>query len=279
MSELLKNKFVDFEPEPERDLWAGIDKKLRVKKKTDFFSIWKKMAVAASVLIVLGSVLVGILVPENQKNKPSLVVNNNAFLNSSIDRAEAVASDIEPASVSSVTKSEKPLVVRVNPTTRPAIQSGSPQKEATYVAPVVETNENNGANLVVTKAEQPKVNSSPIPISPETPISEPSNPANDEPEVIETEWVIYEVPLKKKKEEVAPAKQRQLSNPSKTLNMNALNLEDVATFTTNQVSKVMNTPFMVKQEYENGHKNVTYEVDLKNIKIIQRKHKPIEREY
>lgn len=279
MSELLKNKFMDFEPEPERDVWASIEKELRPVSRKGFIPVWRKLAVAASLLILFGS---GIFYITNRTENPDTQI---VAIENIIPEVKTTTPQLPEETA--MTASEGPANAQTTPivpVSRSAAQkskSGTHQKTSTYIVQVTETYKDNQPQPVATEITQQKVTTPVAIVSENNPQENKSVQTEEEPE---TEWIVYEIPVRKKKaaQPVAPAPKnavKESRNSGNSLNLNNLEFDNVASFATQQLNKVINMPFNVKEEYKSNHKNVTYQLNLKNVKVVQKKQKPIEREY
>ncbi len=236
MSELLKNKFMDFEPEPERDVWVSIEKELHPGSQKGFIPVWRKLAVAASLLVIFG---LGVFYLNNKSNitpeSPMIITENRV--------PETIPAVAElPQSEEVVSDNDMSPSTQITPVSS-APQSGGAQTHAgthkktkTYIVQVTETYQGSESKPVATEVTQQKV-STPIAIVPD--IKEPEMNPSSVDEEPETEWIVYEIPVKKKTatEPVASVPKvknaiKESRNSGSSLNLNNLEFDNVASFAT-----------------------------------------------
>lgn len=281
----LKAKFADFEAEPERNVWAGIETALhpqQAKAIPVWGNTWKPWLVAASVALILAT---SVVFMQNTGNDAEIKKGDVAIVNPPSQTTEAnptieSENETENANPVEVIQNPNPDVVNVD-------NKNIKQRTKVYIVKVTEnydaSKESSAQNPVVTRVEKQQVQQ-PVIIAPANfPKEEPQNtvvnntPKNEKvaekPQETE-EWIVYEMPKKKKE----PTKKQTIfpqNTHNEVLNLNSMNFNDVAAFSAQKINKVINTPVKVNQ----NKGETTYEVKLGGIKIQHKAAKKVEREY
>lgn len=280
MSKSLKNKFLDYEAEPERDVWAGVERALQAKPKGAILPLWGvRWAMAAGVALVMG---VGIwnMLPQQVVPQPTETASTISTPTETHIPIPSVLNDEE--------KTQPPvpaqLVAQAAENPLPASNPRLKERTKVYVVKVTEQydDQNPQAQPLITKVEKQEVailpspklennNSQPVVVESKTEIPQEK--------VEKEEWIVYEMPSKKKKELTtqAPAKQTLLpqNNRKEVLNLNKPSLDDIAAFSSQQLNKVVNMPISVNQKGQ----STVYEVNLGGLRIQHKSAKKVEREY
>lgn len=280
MSKSLKNKFLDYEAEPERDVWAGVQQALQPKPKGAILPLWGiRWAMAAGVAVLMGVGLWNML-PQQVVQQPT-------------ETASAISTPQDtpiatPSSLDNEEKTQPPvpaqLVAQAEENPLPATNPRLKERTKVYVVKVTEQydDKNPQAQPLITKVEKQEVATLPSP-KPETPSSQPvvveAKTEVPQQKVEKEEWIVYEMPSKKKKEQTAqaPAKQTLLphNRGNEVLNLNKPSLDDIAAFSSQQLNKVVNMPISVNQKGQ----STVYEVNLGGVRIQHKSAKKVEREY
>lgn len=289
MSDLLKHKFADYEPEPERDLWAGIETQLHPRQGSFRPFKWQYWAVAAGIVMVLGVSIV--FMQKEGATNPTSSKQEIVAIDKKIDTAQNKEAQVN-TNVNQTPTAENTLVkAQEEPSLPPS--SSNPnlkQRTKTYIVKVTESyqEDKNGVaqNPIITKVEKQQVDK-PVIIAPApkeekqeqsilvSTVQNAVKQAEAQPKERE-EWIVYEMPTKKKKEIINPKQTIFPQNQhNDVLNLNQLSMEEVAAFSTEKLNRVVNSPIKVNRNSD----NTVYEVNLGGIKIKHKSPKKVEREY
>lgn len=289
MSDLLKHKFSDYEPEPERDLWAGIETQLHPGQAAIRLFQWQYWAVAAGIVMVLG---ISVVFMQNEATTNSVSPKEAIVaIDKKIDSTENKEVEVntnnnqtQAAETALVSTHEEAKIV-ANPA-----NTNLKQRTKTYIVKVTESyqEDKNGVaqNPVITKVEKQQVEK-PVIIAPApkeekqeqnilvSTVQNAVKQAEIQPKERE-EWIVYEMPTKKKKE---TGNQKQTIFPQNqhndVLNLNQLSMEELAAFSSEKLKKSVNSPVKINRNAN----NTVYEVNLGGIKIQHKSPKKVEREY
>lgn len=278
MKNILQQKFDDFEDEPDRDVWVAIETTLH-PKQAGLFSYRKYMwAAAASVAMLLG---IGYFSIYSSKKNPTEVVQNEAKIpkkerilppqNVAQPQEIVVETPVqtvaqEHISPTKATQSVKKIktadgrtliektetyivtekkIYEVEPKTKKEVQVGqSMEKQSVQVPTIVSPSEIRPvATTQVAEAQDTK--------------SEP--------------WKVYNLPAenttKQAAKVVAVAKHK---GQNTQLDLNHTNPVQLASFASQQLNKVANTPVTVNYKEDKKTNKVMYEIGFKDFKIVRK---------
>lgn len=289
---LFQEKFQDFEPELDRDIWAGIEAGIK-KRKLPFFSDYRRMAMVAAAVVLIFFVA-GIiwernqLIEENNVVKPSVakveknkntdnqlvkpkeeIKNNENTQNSASVLVEKEAEPKAKASKTNPFDSTKSKVWEQNliPTNLEVkvAQVVDKQQDIVVQTNLVEPKKEAKEELVIEKPKLPEMK--PI----EAMAATKNTPVND--------WKTIYVPSKPKLnkegqvlENVVVAQNKEDLN---SLDLSNFNLNNALVFASHKMEKLANKPLNVYHTEDSKQSHWTYIFKLKGFQITRKVHRDL----
>ena len=236
---LLQNKFQDFEPEPDRDIWAGIERAVRpvpLYKKMG----WYGYAAAAVVLLLL---TIGIGITDILYRQPGLPARSVA----AGDPAPVVKEDVGPLkSQATTTEAARPVRQTQNVAANPAA-TGSEEHPANANAIDAQNHERTPAQLLSI-----------------TPLKEKL------PDV-ETEIVAQEIKSIEPAPVLAAAKE-EVEGDRRRIDLDGLSLEDALSLAGNGLKKLATKPEKVLTSQDGTETIKTYRINFLDISFSKKTH-------
>ncbi len=284
MKNLFQEQFEDFEDEPDRDVWAAIEVELR-PKQAGIFAYRKYMwAAAASVAMLFGIGYFSIYLPKNQAvevaHQAVKVPENEPII--SPEKTEA------PEIVASETMPSTPVQTVVQETVSPTKATQSVkriktadgriliEKTETYIVTEKKTYEvepETKKQVQVAQSMEKQPVQSPTLVTPEEikPATSAVVAAVAQAEQKSEPWKVYNVPSQASNaptKSVKTTAKRQGNNTQ--LDLNNTNPVQLASFASQQLNKVANTPVKVNYKENKKTNQVKYEIGFKDFKIVRK---------
>jgi hypothetical protein len=287
---LFQEKFQDFEPEMERDIWAGIEMGIK-KRKVPFFSDYRRMVMVAAALVLIFFVI-GVMLERSQSTE----VGNNKVVAKVEENKKAENQAVMPKVEEKKMQNKVPVLVLKESEPKAKVSAPKPyvervksialetnQKVVESKVKVVESVDNGQVKVV-----QVNLNDGKEEIKVETILEKPKLPEMKAIEAVAAtkntpanDWKTIYVPTKtqpKKNNEgqiiesVAVAQNKEELN---TLDLSNFSLNNALVFASHKMEKLANKPLNVYHTEDNKQSHWTYIFKLKGFQITRKVHKAV----
>lgn len=283
MKNLFQQKFDDFEDEPDRDVWAAIEVELR-PKQAGIFAYRKYMwAAAASVAMLFGIGYFSMYSPKNQHvelaHQATKVPENASVISSEKTEAPEIAASEDTPSTPIQTVAQEVVSPTKATQSVKRIKTADGriliEKTETYIVTEKKTYEvepETKKEVQVAQSMEKQPVQSPTLVTPEeikpaTSVVVAAAQAEKESEP----WKVYNIPSQVENaaiKSVKAASKRQGHNTQ--LDLNKTNPVQLASFASQQLNKVANTPVKVNYKEDKKTNQIKYEIGFKDFKIVRK---------
>jgi len=286
---LFQEKFQDFEPELDRDIWAGIEMGIK-KKRVPFFSDYRRMAMVAAALVLIFFVI-GVMLERSQSTE-----GKNRGIAKIEERKKAENQVVVPKVEENKGQSNVPILVAKETEPKAKVSGPKPyvggvksialethQKAVESQVKVIESVDSAAVKLV-----QADVNDAKKGIKVETVLEKPKLPEMKSIEAVAAtkntpinDWKTIYVPKKTQPkrnnegqviENVVVAQNKEELN---TLDLSNFNLNNALVFASHKMEKLANKPLNVYHTQDNKQSHWTYIFKLKGFQITRKVHRSV----
>lgn len=283
MKNLFQQKFDDFEDEPDRDVWAAIEVELR-PKQAGIFAYRKYMwAAAASVAMLFGIGYFSMYSPKNQHvevaHQATKVPENAPIISQEKTEAPEIAASEETPSTPIQTVAQEVVSPTKATQSVKRIKTADGriliEKTETYIVTEKKTYEvepETKKEVQVAQSMEKQPVQSPTLVTPEE--IKPATSAVVAAAQAEKEsepWKVYNIPSQAENaatKSVKAASKRQGHNTQ--LDLNKTNPVQLASFASQQLNKVANTPVKVNYKEDKKTNQIKYEIGFRDFKIVRK---------
>lgn len=287
---LFQEKFQDFEPELDRDIWAGIEKGIK-KRKVPFFSDYRRMVMVAAALVliffVIGIMLERSAITEVKKTDNFAKIEKNQKTENQVvtPKAEAKKEEVKVVETFVQPKAQQLIAKPYDKKERNGLETSSSLTQTSN-----ESTQNVDKQQVVVSQEKNKEEQIQTPVEIEKVIPKPKIPDMKRIEAVAAtkntpanDWQTVYLPAKtkptfeKQPQVVASEAVAQKQENLNTLDLANFSLNNVLVFASHKMDKLANKPLNVYHSEDNKHSNWTYIFKLKGIQIVRKVHKSVKK--